>query len=325
MLRMKLVLSHETALSHLRAHRERGRDRIAPARIRTLDDCACSLKQVETFSLPFLVDNEHTLHVLAPSLAKQQKSKVHRCHVLTGEIPSGAFWKVGEGVYVASPELLFVEMVPRLSLIELILFGLELCGTYTLRADGELGFCNCPAATTVQLLDSFVKRANGMRGATKASQALRWVANGSNSPIESSLMLYLCLPVRMGGYGFRLPDLNPSLNLGKKAARILDYEKMRCDLHWLKEGVVIEYDSTEEHLNPKSAAQDARRANTLGYKDIRLITVTPQMIANHAQFDGVARQLGKALGVRVDSRRLLYSKARRELREQLFFWLGNKN
>ena len=98
---MKLVLSHETALSHLRAHRERRRDRIVPSRIRTLDDCACSLHQIETFSLPFLVDNEHTLHVLVSSLAKEQKSKTHTCHVLTGSIPSGAFWKIGDSVYAA--------------------------------------------------------------------------------------------------------------------------------------------------------------------------------------------------------------------------------
>ena len=135
-------------------------------------------------------------------------------------------------------------------------------------------------------------------------------------------MLYLCLPVRLGGYAFPLPDLNPTMNLGKRAARMLDYETMRCDLHWTKRHVAIEYDSSEEHLNPRTAAQDARRANTLRYKDIRLISVTPQMITDHAQFDGVARQLAKALGLRMDSRKLIYSKARRELRGQLFFWLA---
>ena len=322
---MKLVLSHETALSHLRAHRERGRDRLAPARIRTLEDCACSLREIETFSLPFLVDNEHTLHVLVPSLAKEQRSKTHTCHVLTGSIPSGAFWRIGNSVYVASPELLFVEMASKLSLIELVLFGLELCGTYTLRSDGQIGFCNCPAATTKQLLSSFVKRAKGMRGAAKASQALRWVVDGSNSPMESSLMLYLCLPVRLGGYAFRLPDLNPTTQLGKKASMVLDYESIRCDLHWIKERVAVEYNSTQEHLNPRAAAKDARRANTLGYTDINLITVTPHMIVDHTQFDGVAKQLGKALGVRMDSRKLLYSKARRELRALLFPWLIARN
>ena len=321
---MKLVLSHETALSHLRAHRERRRDRIVPSRIRTLDDCACSLHQIETFSLPFLVDNEHTLHVLVSSLAKEQKSKTHTCHVLTGSIPSGAFWKIGDSVYAASPELLFVEMASKLSLIELVLFGLELCGAYTLRPDGQSGFYNCPVATTKQLLSSFVKRAKGMRGATKAGQALRWVVDGSNSPMESSLMLYLCLPVRLGGYAFRLPDLNPTTSLGKKAVAVLNYESIRCDLHWVKERVALEYNSTQEHLNPRSAAKDARRANTLGYSDINLIIVTPHMIADHTQFDGVAKQLAKALGVRMGSRKLLYSKARRELREQLFPWLVAK-
>ena len=318
---MKLVLSHETALSYFRAHRERGRDRIAPSRIRTLDDCACSLRQIETFALPFLVDNENTLHVLVPSVAKKQKSRSHTCHVLTGNIPNGSFCRIGKDVYIASPELLFVEMATRLSFVELILLGLELCGTYTLRTDGEPGSQGCPAATTKRALSSFVQHAKGMRGSALAQKALRWVINGSNSPMESALMLYLCLPVRLGGYAFPLPDLNPTTKLGKKATRLYDYETMRCDLHWVGHHTTIEYASSEEHLNPRAAAKDALRANTLGYKDINLITVTPRMITDHTQFDNVARQLAKALGVRIDSRKLLYSKSRRELREQLFFWL----
>ena len=322
---MKLVLSHETALSHLRAHRERGRDAISPSRIRTLDDCACSLRQVEMFSLPFLVDNEQTLHVLVPSLAKKQKSKAHTCHVLTSDIPVGAFWKIGDAVYVASPELLFIEMATKLPFVDLVLLGLELCGTYTLHSGGQSGFEGCPTATSKKRLLSFVQRAKGMRGAAIAQNALRWVVDGSNSPMESCLMLYLCLPVRIGGYAFRLPDLNPTTELGKKAAPMLDYDSMRCDLHWVKERVAIEYDSSDKHLKPRERAQDARRANTLRYKDIDLITVTPYMIADHRQFDGVAKQLAKALGVRMDSRKLLYSKARRELRDQLFPWLSNRN
>lgn len=318
---MKLVLSHETALSHLRAHRERGRDRIEPARIRTLNDCACTLKQVEQFPLPFLVDNEHTIHVLVPAPAMQCKSKVHTCHVLACEIPQGAFCRIGEDIYTASPELLFVEMATKLSFIDLILFGLELCGTYTLLANGKRGFYNCPAAATKRQLASFAERAKGMRGAAIALRALRWVIDGSNSPIESALMLYLCLPIRLGGYGFPPPSFNPKTKLGKRAHMMLDYETMRCDLHWINKHVVVEYDSSQEHLNPQTSAEDWRRSNVLQYKDISKITVTPQMITNHTQFDVVARQLAKKLGVRMTSRKLLYSKARRELRNQLFFWL----
>ena len=96
---------------------------------------------------------------------------------------------------------------------------------------------------------------------------------------------------------------------------------MRCDLHWIKQHVVVEYDSSEEHLNPQQAATDALRANTLGYKDITVISVTPSMIADHVKFDGVAQQLAKSLNVYMNQRKLLYSKARRELREQLFPWI----
>ena len=318
---MKLVLCHETALAHLRAHRERGRDRIPPARIRTLEDCAHSLRQIESFSLPYLVDNEKTIHVLVPCRNMMHRSKVHTCHVLAGEIPQGAFWRVGKNVYVASPELLFVQMATKLPFVELILLGLELCGTYALRADGQFGREDCPIATTKKQLLSFAERAKGMRGAAIALRALNWVVDGSNSPMESALMLFLCLPIRMGGYAFPLPSMNPENKLGKKASRMVGQPSMRCDLHWIKQHVVVEYDSSEEHLNPQQAATDALRANTLGYKDITVISVTPKMIADHVKFDGVAQQLAKSLNVYMNQRKLLYSKARRELREQLFPWI----
>ena len=319
---MKLVLSHETALQLLRSNRELGHERIEPSRIRTLNDCARSLQDVETFALPFLTDNAKAIHILIPRTSSKYSSKTHVCHTMSGEIPRGSFCRVGDGVYAPSPELLLVQMANgKMSPVEIALLGLELCGTYTLLASGNFGFYNCPAITSREQIEAFAKRAAHIRGSAAVLQGLRWVVDGSNSPMESALMLYLCLPVRLGGYGFPLPSLNPEKPLSAKATQMLQQETIRCDLHWVKEHVVVEYDSSQEHLNAATSVRDSKRRNTLGYEKTQVITVTPSMIARPAEFDSVARQLARALHKRMRPDAFVLSQARSELRMKLFPWL----
>ena len=96
---------------------------------------------------------------------------------------------------------------------------------------------------------------------------------------------------------------------------------MRCDLHWVDQRVVIEYDSDQEHLTSQSASRDAARRNVLGYKDIEVITVRKPMIDSPRAFDNVARQLARALGRRLRTRDMEFTPARAILRAKLFPWL----
>lgn len=321
---MKLVLTHDTALQLLRARREHGYESGVPANIRTLDDCACSLSEIEQFGLPLLVDNSKTIHVLVDSQASERHSSVHVCHVMSGGVPRGAFYQESDQMYVATPELLFVQQANVLSPVDLMLFGLELCGTYTRSASGDLKFQNCPEATTREKLHQFAERARKchVRGAGIAQKSLRWVIDGSNSPMESALMLFLCLPIHRGGYGLPLPSLNPKRKLGKKAAQMLHQEAIRCDLHWLDKNVVVEYDSTQEHLNPAAAARDALRSDALGLENTSVVRITPQMITRPAEFDKIVRALARAIKKRMEPEAYDMTKARIELRKRLFPWLS---
>ena len=145
--------------------------------------------------------------------------------------------------------------------------------------------------------------------------------DNSNSPAETALVLFLCLPVRLGGYGFEYPNMNPTTPLGKRASNMLGHPTMRCDLHWVDQGVVVEYDSDQEHLSSQSASKDATRRNVLGYKGTSTITVRRPMISAPNAFDGVARQLARALGRRLRPRDMEFTSARRDLRFELFPWL----
>ena len=316
---MKLILSHTSALDFIRENRWRKGD-LPPASIRTLSDCASSLTEVQSIPIPAFDQSQERLEVLVASAGKVMKSKEHICRALITPPTSGMFCKIGDRAYTVSPEMLFVQMATRLSRIELVLLGMELCGTYAPCPYSDR-FEERPPVTTVKRLKNFCQRAKGIRGASKAASTLRWIVDDSNSPAETALVLYLCLPVRLGGYGFEYPDMNPETPLGVRASRMLGHDTMRCDLHWVDQAVALEYDSDENHLTSQSASRDALRRNVMGYKDTNVITVRNPMITAPRAFDDVARQLARALGRRLRPRDLEFTTARIELRLKLFPWL----
>ena len=316
---MKLILSHASALDFIRTSRWR-RDRLRRSKVQSLADCAHSLSEIEQIRIPAFDQTTRQLEVLVGDVSKAQRSKDHICRVLKTPPIRGMFCEIDEGAYITSPEMTFVQMATRLSEIDLILLGMEFCGTYAPCPYGNR-YDERPPVSTKEKLLNFCERAKGMRGTVTASKALRWVVDGSNSPAESALVLYLCLPVRRGGYGFKYPDMNPTTPLGKRASRMFGHPTMRCDLHWVDERVALEYDSDQEHLTSHSASTDALRRNVLGYKDVTVITVRKPMIVSPKAFDDVARQLAKALNQRLRPRNLEFTRARSDLRLELFPWL----
>lgn len=316
---MKLILSHSSALDFIRANRWR-RWELRPTRLQSLSDCAGSLSEVRSITIPAFDQSLTQLEVLVPTPNKAHRSKEHICRVLKTPPISGMFCKIDKNAYITSPEMTFVQMATRLNFIDLILLGMELCGTYAPCPYADR-FDERPAVTTHDRLLSFCKRAVGVRGAATAKKALRFIVDGSNSPAETSLVLYLCLPVRLGGYGFELPDMNPTTPLGKRASNMFGHPTMRCDLHWVSQHIVLEYDSDQEHLSSQSASRDAHRRNVLGYKDVTVISVRKPMIASPGAFDDVARQLAHALGRRLRPRDMELTAARSNLRIALFPWL----
>ena len=194
---MKLILSHMSALDFIRANRWR-RGELKRSRIHSLADCANSLSKVEQIRIPAFDQTARQLEVLVGAESKAQRSKDHICRVLKTPPIHGMFCEIAEDAYITSPEMTFVQMATRLSMINLILLGLELCGSYA-PCPYANRYDERPPVTSKEKLLGFCERAKGIRGVAAASKALRWVIDGSNSPAESALMLYLCLPVRLGG------------------------------------------------------------------------------------------------------------------------------
>ncbi|MCL1895345.1 MAG: hypothetical protein FWG03_02225 [Clostridiales bacterium] len=141
----------------------------------------------------------------------------------------------GNGLMVSSPEFCFLQMAGQLTLAKLIELGYELCGVYSMpNADDknvpERGFYNRQPLTSIKKLKAFLDSMPGVKGRKKAMRALRYLRDGSASPMETKLAILLTLPYMLGGYGFSLPEMNKRIAYRVGADR-KRFDKEECVGH----------------------------------------------------------------------------------------------
>ena len=198
---MKLFVSHISALRYWR--REEGLGDSVRARITSLNSAIGNVKdakQLDPTTHGLIMGIEHPLNVLICRKEDRRYARSLKPRVWREGLPYNAFRRIAPNLYVSSPEFVFVQMSAQLSVVELAQLGNELCGGYfLLPRTGFSKHVNKKPLTTRTKLVNFVKSVPNARGAQKALNALRWVANHCNSPMETNSLLMLYLPGRTGG------------------------------------------------------------------------------------------------------------------------------
>ena len=265
----------------------------------------------------FLLEREtvEPVHVVVPNAGDRSQAKGLVCHVWAGPNPAGSYLKLGEGVYLSSPEMTFSEMAQELSLIELVRFGYILCGSYACDECSDRGFRKRVPLTSVQSLKRQVKKMESRHGVKKAARALRFIADGSASPMETILAMVLCLPRMIGGYGLDLPELNARIEARMKG--LVDRDHFLCDLYWRKQRVAVEYDSDEHHSGAEAEARDSARRSALLSHGVTVLSVRPEQFFDARKFDETARAIAKLTGKRLPANDAGWMMKRDRLRREL--------
>jgi len=330
---MEIYLTHSTALEYWRRQgktRGEGLRYQRRARIPAASPSAQLLEHAGDagFAPPLEI-------VVATPDARRPSSAV-KPYVFSGSLPDNSFVSLGDGLFVSSPELCFFQMASKLSLIELIELGFELCGSFALLAptadpaadpaadpegDGsapdDKGVYDLPELTSVKKLAAFVERMKGADGYARASKALRYIADGSGSPMEARLTMLLTLPYRYGGYGLPMPQLNYRITPDKVARRSTNRSYFECDLYWPAQKLAVEYDSEKHHSADRKIAEDAIRRNTLSVLGITPIVVTKRQLFSVLELEKLAVQLSRKLGKQLKHKKPGFDKARDSLRKLL--------
>lgn len=247
------------------------------------------------------------------------RSQSKQFHNNIWKLPDRApcFLFIESGVYLSNPEFCFVQLARSCSVIDLIKLGFELCGTYRIDPASLIGFRTAQPLSSTEAINRFIDKMHG-KVPRKAKTAVRYVRNGSASPMETCLALLLGLPARYGGYGLGMPEMNAELLIPAKLGKQTTYREYHCDLYWPEQNVAIEYNSREFHVNELAVERDASRINNLKAAGIEALAVTRAHVADHMKFDAIAHSAASLMGKRI---RIAYAdidERRMSLRKQLF-------
>lgn len=262
--------------------------------------------ELEGFEVP--------LHVVVAQANDRVRTGDPVCHVWNAGFSAGSFVKLRDGLYVSSPERSFVEMAKELSLVELVRYGYVLCSKYAYD-DSDKGFRKRAPLTNARALRRFVEKSHGRTGSNKAARAVRFIADSSASPMETNLVMALCLSRMIGGYGLGLPELNPRVEVRTKG--LVQRDHFECDLYWRKQHVAVEYDSGEHHSGVEAETKDSARRSALLSQGVTVVSMTPDQFFDARKFDEAARAVAKLLGKRLPANEAAWMMRRYRLRHEL--------
>lgn len=307
---VKLFVSHMTALRYWRSSTELevASSKRRPCRVRSLRGCVTQAREAATLyprEAGLIMADGHPLEILVPSREQRCPSRLLKPHVWSTTLPHGAFRKLDDdGIYISSPEFVYLQLAELLDAIDLARLGNELCGTYNLGVSA--GFGERRPLTSKRRLVDFVKRASasGSYAAAKAQECLQWVVDNSASPKETDTLLALCLPRRFGGYALPLPTLNKAVNVGDRMKKYVNNGVYRPDFMWevsrngIRVRVTAEYDSAEHHNYGMKAELTRIRRND--FKAIGYLTnsINNSQLKDADAFEVLVRQIAKDMGRR---------------------------
>ena len=231
--------------------------------------------------------------------------KIHSCELV---LPAGAVTSRNCG-FVASPELLFLELASEISIHRLILLGLQLCSY-------QPGLPN-DAITNKQKLKAFLEKTIGHRGQRKAIRAMKYIENGSASIMESLAYMILTLPHALGGYGLNGAVFNHEIRLNSEARVSLGQKRCFTDLYYKKAKLAVEYESFAYHNSPKKQGEDLMRSAILERQGIKVMHMSTIQLYDSNACRVFAYNLAARLGKRMSIRTKRFDEMHAIMRELL--------
>ena len=225
-----------------------------------------------------------------------------------GFVPVGSLCRAGDHL-TCSPEFCFALIgsdIRRICqeklkdwqyIVILAELGCELCGFYS-KLNTRRGFKNRNVQlVTVSQMRDFACSIAHERGAAIAYEALRWVIDCLNSPMETTVYLLFCLPRQWGGLELPRPRANfslpvPNILWGKTSKR-----HVIPDLYWPEYGLVVEFFGEEFHAG--NEREDLERQEIEQDMGLKVVTLWKDDVTDLRRFrakaESIARYMGRQL------------------------------
>lgn len=257
------------------------------------------------------------LHIAVGS--SSERCRVSRCvsHIDRQLGNKGTVWGIAPKLATVSPAMCLAQFAGELPLAQLTELACALSGNYCFAAKPKGVVTSALPLVSLRDMHAFLHAHQQIRGASKALRAIDLAIDHLGSPYETILYLLLCLPRKLGGYGFPKPVANQSIAPKSRDAHLVAQREFYPDLLWPDRRFIIEYDSLEHHSAPEKAEHDARRRNDLESIGYRVMVANRSIISSAALFSQFADNVRRELGVRSRSETTHYLNSRMQLRKLL--------
>ena len=229
----------------------------------------------------------------------------------------GSLVMISPGIYVCTPELCFLQMASEFGFVDLVEFGFELCGGYCLNTQAPIGFTNRIPLSSVERINQYLDRVSAVNAVKRARRALVYVANHSASPRETTFAMLETLPIRVGGYGLKLPIMNHKMELAKRD----HWKRMNyyCDMYWPEHKLAVEYSGSLVH-GKDSVFPDNERENIIELGGIRVLRIDSQQLSNAESLDLATRRIASYMNKHIKKPSSQVAERRENLRSYLYRW-----
>ena len=282
------------------------------------------------------------LDLMVPTRAGRRRTKHVATHLCSNELPAGSFislghWRGELDAYVCSPELAFLQAAHDDGAAETIYAGYAMTSDYRLdnlapggvtsrdkgMRDGKL--------TTKELIAAYIEKSPKVRDIAKAKALLAYVIEGSRSPRESGLCMFMSLPTRYGGYALGKAELNKKYYIRdgysvgrKRELRVLErtpditltakaevgVDKVRAGLLPEVLTALVDYDSDAIHDGREKIRKDAERRNELQMLNgVAYFTVTTDQASDYDNLVRLCERIRRKLH---RNKRPIFNKAMNE-------------
>ena len=257
-------------------------------------DFAYTKRQLKPYDFSRFEKLVKPIDLLVPSNIHAHAPKGFKFHGAGATLPEGALLNAGDGILIASPPLIYVQLCRGISFMRCIKLGNYICGVYSPEPTARSGVVERKQLATKEELERFMLAASSLYGSRQARKALPWILDNAASPQETELALPFYLPAEQGGKGFILPTLNYEVKLSPKERTQTGKKCFRIDVCWPEQKIGFEYNSYAEHSSERKIGEDEQRKLILQSKGYRIELVSKQQLDDPTQVAYLAQLLDDA-------------------------------
>ncbi|MCQ2511916.1 MAG: hypothetical protein MJ092_00795 [Lachnospiraceae bacterium] len=265
------------------------------------------------------------IQCMAAQHSCRRNNTAFRISPFINHLPESSFVRLNDradnlNVFVACPELAFIQAARYFSLPVTVLLGCMLCAMYVCEKSYPLGQVDRIPITNKKKILQYLKKAEGIHGIKRARRAVTYISDNCNSPMEVSLATIAALPISEGGYAMKPFQMNETIQLKKKGALLLGREECRCDMAWVDERLVVEYESNLIHIDKNQHIYDNRRLTSITSSGYCVVKITSKNVASLSNLDDIFFLIRKILGQRPLTTKFKNTEElRREVYKEVFF------